>query len=59
MGARSGRTQTSGLRVKPIARRCGATISSALQIVGVSKRRSVSSRAGVMAVMDAPGGGRG
>src|SRR5436309_14492612 len=38
----SGKQATSGRRVKPIARRAGTTISSALQIVGVSQARSAS-----------------
>jgi len=36
IGGRSGKGHTSGLVVKPINRRCGATISNALQMVGVS-----------------------
>src|ERR1700722_14231963 len=37
MGFISGKQATTGRRVKPCARRAGATISSALQIVGVSQ----------------------
>src|ERR1700732_2509227 len=33
----SGKQATTGRRVKPWARRCGATTSSALQMVGVSQ----------------------
>src|SRR3954469_13595574 len=42
IGFSSGNGATSGRRVQPIARRAGATISSALQMVGVSQARSAS-----------------
>src|SRR5438270_1242432 len=42
IGFSSGNGATSGRRVKPMARRAGATISSALQIVGVSQARRAS-----------------
>src|SRR5215472_2119384 len=41
-GLSLGKAANSGLRVKPIARRAGATSSSALQIVGVSNAFSAS-----------------
>src|SRR5271165_7379837 len=45
-GFNSGNDATNGRRIKPVARRAGATISSALQIVGVSNARKASRAAG-------------
>src|SRR5215467_8341709 len=56
-GFSRGNAATSDLRVKPIARRAGATTSSALQIVGVSyalsaSRSTASGRLGMAASSD-------
>ena len=47
MGLKARLTATIGSTVKPIDRRCGATISSPLQIVGVSHCASTSRSARV------------
>src|SRR5438270_6914791 len=54
----SGKQATSGWRVKPVARRAGAPISSALQMVGVSKARRASRawRSGRLGIRFSPAG---
>jgi hypothetical protein len=57
IGGMAGKAQTNGRLVKPTARRSGATISSALQMVGVSKARRCSNNRTSMVMPGVPLGG--